>query len=80
LRSNNAKEYTSSSFASYLFDKGIIYKTSCAYTPHQNGVVEQKNRHLLDVARCLLFQMHVPKQFWSDAILTACYLINRMPS
>jgi transposase InsO family protein len=80
LRFDNAKEYISSSFASYLSDKGIIYQTSYAHTPQQNGVVERKNRHLLDVARYLLFHMHVPKHFWSDAVLTACYLINQMPS
>jgi transposase InsO family protein len=80
LRSDNVKEYTSNSFASYLSEKGIIHQTSCAHTPQQNGVAERKNRHLLEVARCLLFHMHVPKQFWSDAVLTACYLINRMPS
>lgn len=41
---------------------------------------KRKNSHLLDVAHCLLFHMHVPEQFWSDAVLTTCYFINRMPS
>jgi hypothetical protein len=77
---DNAKEYTSSSFASYLSNKGIIHQTSCAHTPQQNGVAKCKNRHLLDVARSLLFHMHVPKYFGSDVVLTTCYLINRMPS
>jgi hypothetical protein len=60
--------------------KGIIHQTSCAHTPQQNGVVENKNQHLLEVAHCLLFHMHVPKIFGSVAALTTCYLINRMPS
>ena len=60
LHYDNAKEYTSSSFASYLSHKGIIHQTSCAYTPQQNGVVEYKNRHLLDVVRCPLIHMYVP--------------------
>nr|GEW78807.1 zinc finger, CCHC-type [Tanacetum cinerariifolium] len=38
------------------------------------------NRHLLEVARALLFQMIVPKPFWADAVSTACFLINYMPS
>jgi hypothetical protein len=80
LRSDNAKEYTSSSFTSYLSDKGIIHQTSCAHTPQQNGVAKRKNCHLLDVTRCLLSHMHVPKQFWSDATLIACYPINKMSS
>ena len=65
---------------SFCADRGIIHQTSCPHTSQQNGVVEQKYRHLLDVARILLFHMHVPKHFWSDAVLTACRLINRMPS
>jgi hypothetical protein len=80
LCSDSAKEYTSSSFASYLSDKGIIHQTSCAHTIQQNGVAKSKNLHLLDVVRCLLIHMHVPKHFWSDVVLTANYLINRMPS
>jgi len=44
-------------------------------------VVEKKHRHLLDVAHTLLFHdMQVPKHFWGDVVLTACHLINRMPS
>ena len=59
---------------------GIIHQTSCSHTSPQNGVAEQKHCHLLDVARTLMFNMHVPKQFWGDAVLTACLLINRMHS
>ncbi|KAJ7961715.1 Retrovirus-related Pol polyprotein from transposon TNT 1-94 [Quillaja saponaria] len=39
---------------------------------------ERKNRHLLEVARSLMFTMNVPKAYWGDAVLSAAYLINRM--
>ena len=69
LRSNNAKEYMSTTFKEFLDHQGIHHQTSCPYTPQQNGVAKQKNRHLLEVTRA-----------WGDAILTAAYLINLMLS
>ncbi|XP_031744711.1 uncharacterized protein LOC101207712 isoform X1 [Cucumis sativus] len=80
LRTDNAGEYFSHSLGSYLCENGIIHQSSCADTPSQNGVAERKNRHLLETARALSFQMHVSKIFWVDAVSTACFLINRMPS
>ncbi|XP_062090707.1 retrovirus-related Pol polyprotein from transposon TNT 1-94 isoform X3 [Humulus lupulus] len=80
LRSDNAKEYTSAQFQSYMISNGMLHETSCVDTAPQNGVAERKNRHLLETARALLFQMKVPKPFWADAVSTACFLINRMPS
>ncbi|GAB2267742.1 hypothetical protein Dimus_038680 [Dionaea muscipula] len=59
---------------------GIIHESSCSDTPPQNGVAERKNRHLLEVTRALMCCMSVPKIFWSEAVLTADYLINRMLS
>ena len=59
---------------------GTIHQSSYAYTPQQNGVVESKNRHLVETARTLLLHHKVPQCFWGDAILSPCYLINRMPS
>ncbi|GKA33762.1 retrovirus-related pol polyprotein from transposon TNT 1-94 [Tanacetum coccineum] len=36
------------------------------YETSLNRVAEHKNRHLLEVAQALLFQMMVPKPFWAD--------------
>lgn len=80
LRTDNGAEYTSRHFSSILSARGILHQTTCVGTPQQNGVAERKNRHLLEVTRCLLFQMNVPKIFWSDAVLTSCYVINRLPT
>ena len=67
-------------FSSFMSSHGILHHSSCAYTPQHNGVAERKNRHLVETA-CTLFLHHkVPQRFWGDAILIACYLINRMPS
>ncbi|GJW28732.1 retrovirus-related pol polyprotein from transposon TNT 1-94 [Tanacetum coccineum] len=67
-------------FQSYMLQHGILHESSCVYKPAQNGVAELKNHHLLEVARALLFQMAVPKPFWADAVSTAYFLINRIPS
>ena len=80
LRSDNAREYFSAPFISFMSQHGILHQSSCAHTPQQNGVAERKNRHLIETARTLLLHYHIPFRFWGDAVLTACYLINRMPS
>ena len=80
LRSDNAKEYLSEPFQSFMLQHGILHQTPCVNTPSQNGVAERKNKHLLEIVWTLLFQMNVPKHFWADTVSVACFFINMMPS
>ena len=73
LRSDNAKEYLSEQFQSFMIQNDILHQTSCVDTP-QNGVAERKNQHL-ETARALLFQMHVPNHFWADAVSTTFFFL-----
>lgn len=67
-------------FQEYLTDNGIIGQTTYVNTPQQNGIAERKNRHLVEVVRSLMITTNVPVYLWGEAVLTAAYLINRMPS
>ncbi|WZY94101.1 hypothetical protein YC2023_066430 [Brassica napus] len=80
FRSDNGGEYTGHAFRDHLAQHGILHQTSCPYTPQQNGVAERKNRHLMEVSRSMMFHKGIPKRYWSDAVMTACYLINRIPT
>nr|KYP55559.1 Retrovirus-related Pol polyprotein from transposon TNT 1-94 [Cajanus cajan] len=80
IRSDNAKDYFNLVLNSFCQKEGIIHESSCVNTPQQNGIAERKNKHLLDQTRALLFQSHVPKRFWGEPLLTATYLINRLPT
>jgi len=81
IRSDNALELCNSYEALDFFAKTrIIHQTSCTQTPQQNGVVERKHKHLLEVSRALLFQSSLPIKYWVECVLTATYLINRMPT
>ena len=80
LRSDNAQEYVSEQFKSFILQNSILRQTPFVDTPSHNGVAERKNRHFLEIARALLFQMHVPKHLWANAVSIACFFINRMPS
>jgi hypothetical protein len=80
IRSDNGTKYVNTKFRSFLSREGILHQTSCPDRPPQNGVAKRKNRHLLEVARSLMYTMNVHKFLWSEAIMTATHLINCMPS
>nr|GEY56478.1 putative ribonuclease H-like domain-containing protein [Tanacetum cinerariifolium] len=47
-------------------------------TPQQNGVAERKNQTLIEAARTMLADSLLPTMFWSEAIATACNVLNRV--
>ena len=79
LCTDNALEFVQASLRTFCADRGIIYQTTCPHTSQQNGVVERKHRQLLNITCTLLIEMHVPSYLWSDALMTAAYLQNRLP-
>ena len=78
--SNNGLEFSDTTALAFFAKHGIIHQTSCIGTPQQNGIVERKHKHLLETARALFFQSQIPIRFWGECLLTATYIINRMPS
>ena len=77
LRTDNGPEFL---FNSFYSSKGIIHHKSCVETPQQNGRVERKHQHLLNVGRTLLYQSKLPASYWSYALLHATFIINRVTS
>ena len=63
LRSDNAREYFSAPFISFMSQHGILHQSSCAHTPQQNEVAERKNRHLVEITRTLILHSNVLFRF-----------------
>ena len=80
LHSDGGGEYVSTQLQKFLISKGIVHQKSCPYTPEQNGLAERKHRHLIETTITLLQHAKLPASFWTYAVHTSVYLINRMPS
>ncbi|KAL8089166.1 hypothetical protein AgCh_038803 [Apium graveolens] len=76
IRSDNGTEFNNSVMRSFCEETGIMHEFSATRTPQQNGVVERKNRSLIEAARTMLEKSKLPTYFWAEAVNTACYTQN----
>ncbi|RDX63837.1 Copia protein, partial [Mucuna pruriens] len=76
LRSDNGTEFVNLEFSKFLKHNGVVHELTCVNIPQQNGVVERKICHLLEVARALLFQMYIPN--W-ESYLEVKFVIESLP-
>ena len=80
LRSDNGGEYVSSEFKTYLQHNKVHHELTVPYSPEQNGVAERMNRTLMESARTMLSHAGLPDSYWAEAVASAAYIRNRVPT
>ncbi|KAJ9544263.1 hypothetical protein OSB04_023970 [Centaurea solstitialis] len=80
LRSDRGGEYLSQEFGSHLMECGIVSQLTPSYTPQMNGVLERRNRTLLDMVRSMMCRSTLPVLFWGHALETTVHILNRAPT
>ncbi|GKA70562.1 putative ribonuclease H-like domain-containing protein [Tanacetum coccineum] len=77
IRTDNGTEFKNEKLRAFYAKLGIVHQTSIARTPQQNGVVERRNRTLVEAARTMLIFSKALEFLWAEAIATACFTQNR---
>nr|GEY56039.1 hypothetical protein [Tanacetum cinerariifolium] len=77
VRTDKGTKFLNKTLHAYFASEGIHHQTFVARTPEQNGVVERRNRTLVEVARTMLSAAKVPLLFWDEAIATTCFTQTR---
>ena len=89
VRSNRGGEYygkhgdaghLKGPFAKYLEDSGIVAQFTMPGSPEQNGVAERRNRTLMEMVRSMISRTNLPSFLWGEALKTALYILNRVPT
>ena len=78
VRSDRGGEYVSP-FAEFCSQHGIRHEFTAPYSPQQNGIAESKNRTLKEMANAMLISSGLNQNMWGEAILSANYLLNKIP-
>jgi hypothetical protein len=79
-RLDRGGEYFSNAFTSFYEEHGIIHDRTPPYSPQSNGLAERKNHTLTDLVNAMLDTAGLSKEWWGEAILTACHVLNCVPT
>ncbi|GJW15197.1 putative ribonuclease H-like domain-containing protein [Tanacetum coccineum] len=77
VRTDNGTEFVNKDLTDYYESVGITHEKTIPRTPQQNGIVERRNRTLVEAARTMLIFSKAPLFLWAEAVATACYTQNR---
>jgi len=80
VQCDNGREFDNSSARTFFLTHGTHLRMSCPYTSPQNGRAERIIRSVNDILRSLLFQASLPPSYWVEALSTATYLQNLLPT
>jgi transposase InsO family protein len=80
LNTDNGMKFCSNELKLFCKKEGIVRHHIIPHTPQRNGVVERMNKTIISKACCMMSNTSMGRQFWAEAVFTACYLINRSPS
>ena len=76
-RSDRGGEFMSKEFKQYCEENGILRQLTTPHTPQQNGVVERRNRTVMELMRSMLKGKKLPLELWEEAITTCVHVLNR---
>ncbi|GJX17509.1 retrovirus-related pol polyprotein from transposon TNT 1-94 [Tanacetum coccineum] len=81
IRTDNGTEFVNQVLTQYYESVGIFNQKSVPWTPQQYGVVERRNRTLVEAARTMLIFSKAPMFLWAEVVATAffgalCYPTN----
>lgn len=65
-------------FTGWAKSKLMTVNLSAPYAHEQNGVSEFTGHYLLQIARTMGIDAASPKELWTEALNTACYITNRL--
>ena len=71
---------TDRGFGKYCDKLDMQRQLTTPYSPQQNGVVERRNQTIVGIARSLLMTARMPWRFGREAVMTALYLLNWLPT
>ncbi|GJX53138.1 retrovirus-related pol polyprotein from transposon TNT 1-94 [Tanacetum coccineum] len=77
MRTDNGIEFVNKDLTGYYASVGITHEKTVPRTPQKNGVVERRNRTLVEDAQTMLIFSKALLFLWAEAIATACYTQNR---
>nr|GFA65929.1 ribonuclease H-like domain-containing protein [Tanacetum cinerariifolium] len=71
IRTDNGTEFVNQTLREYYEQVGISPETSITRSPQPNGVVERRNRTLIEAARTMLIYAQASLFLWAEAVATA---------
>lgn len=80
IRTDRGGEFTSDKFNQFCDYLVVRHSLTVPRSPQQIGVVEGKNRTLLNMTHSMLKSKRMPKEFWAEAVSCAVYMNNRFPT
>nr|GEV60578.1 hypothetical protein [Tanacetum cinerariifolium] len=77
IRIDNGTKFVNQMLREYYEEVGISHETSVARSLQHNGVVERRNRTLVEAAHTMLIYAQALIFLWAEAVATACFTQNR---
>ncbi|GAQ93207.1 protein with ribonuclease H-like, integrase and retrovirus zinc finger-like domains [Klebsormidium nitens] len=80
VQTDRGGEYMNEEMTALLGKRGTVQRTTAGHSPEQNGSAERLNRTLEKRARALVEDAGLGLELWAEAMVTAKYTRNRVPS